>query len=243
MPKHAALYEELAPYYDQIYHRKDYGKEALKIRALIRRYQLSTGKDLLDVACGTGKHLSYLRRDFDCMGIDASEQMLAIARKSVPGVRFSIGDMVGFDAGKEFDVILCLFSSIGYLKTAGEVRKTLLNFARHLKKGGVLIIEPWLRKSEWRDGSVSAQSYDSDSVKIARVSFVWAKGALSILDEHYLIGVKGQGVRHVRDLHKLRFFEVEPSLQTLRRAGLDARFTEDSLMPGRGLLIATRPPS
>nr|WP_276977578.1 class I SAM-dependent methyltransferase [Ferrimicrobium acidiphilum] len=241
MPKHAALYEELAPYYNQIYHWKDYRKEASKIRALIHDFQLSTGNDLLDVACGTGRHLSYLRRYFNCMGIDASKEMLRLARENVPGMQFSKGDMLDFDAGRQFDVVLCLFSSIGYLKTAGDVRKALLNFARHLKKGGVLIVEPWLQKSEWRDRTVSLRSYDGDSAKIARVSFAWAKGAFSELDEHYLIGVKRKGVTHVRDLHRLRFFEVEPALQTLRKAGLDVRFTEDSLMTGRGLLIATKP--
>ena len=240
MPKHAALYEELAPYYDQIYHWKDYRKEASKIRALIHDFQLSTGKDLLDVACGTGRHLSYLRRYFDCMGIDASEKMLRLARENAPGVQFSKGDMLDFDAGRQFDVVLCLFSSIGYLKTAGDARKALLNFANHLKKGGVMIVEPWLRKSEWRDKSVSLQSYNGDSAKIARVSFAWAKGDFSELDEHYLIGVKGKGVKHVRDLQRLKFFEVEPTLHILRKAGLDARFSDDSLMPGRGLLIATK---
>lgn len=241
MPERPALYEDLAPYYDQIYHWKDYRKEASKVRTIIHGLQLSAGRDLLDVACGTGKHLSYLRMSFNCMGIDASEQMLVIARKNVPSVRFSKGDMVDFNAGRQFDIILCLFSSVGYLETLGDVRKAFLNFARHLKKGGVLIIEPWLQKSKWRDGNVSLQSYDGKSLKIARVSFARAKGALSELDEHYLIGVKGKGVKRFRDRHRLRFFEPEPAVKALRNAGLDARFIEDSLMPGRGLLVATKP--
>ena len=166
--------------------------------------------------------------------------MLAVARKNVPGVEFSKGDMVDFDAGRRFDVVLCLFSSIGYLKTRKEVDRAIANFARHMKVGAVLIIEPWLRKAEWSDKSVHMQRYESGSLKIARVSYAHAEGALSVLDERYLIAKKGKGVSYVRDLHRMRFFELEPTLLALRKAGLDPRFTEDSLMPGRGLLIASK---
>lgn len=243
MPKHAALYEELAPYYDQIYQWKDYRGEARKLKTLIRKYQRSPGRDLIDVACGTGKHLSFLRQDFDCVGIDASEEMLKVARKNVPGVEFSKGDMVDFDSGRRFDVVLCLFSSIGYLKTRREVSEAVANMARQMKEGAVLIIEPWLRKSVWSDRTVSMHRYENNSLKIARVSFVHAVGAFSVLDERYLIGRKGRGVSYIRDLHKLRFFELKPTLLALRRAGLDPMFTEDSLMSGRGLIIATKPAS
>jgi SAM-dependent methyltransferase len=241
MPKHAALYEELAQYYDQIYHWKDYRKEAGKLKALILGHKHTSGRELLDVACGTGKHLSYLRQDFDCVGIDESEQMLAVARSQVPGVVFSRGTMLDFDIAKQFDAILCLFSSFGYLRTRKEIDRAIANFARHLKNGGVLIIEPWLRKSRWQDRAVHMQSYEDDSLKIARVSFVRAEGALSVLDERYLIGRKGKGIKYVRDLHKMRFFELNPTLLALRKAGLAPIFTEDSLMAGRGLIIATRP--
>jgi hypothetical protein len=55
-----------------------------------------------------------------------------------------------------------------------------------------------------------------------------------------LIGRKGKGITYVRDF-KMRFLEVEPTLSALRKAGLDPKFTEDSLKPGRGLAIATKP--
>jgi ubiquinone/menaquinone biosynthesis C-methylase UbiE len=241
MPKHAALYEELAQYYDQIYHWKNYRKEVRKLKTLIRTYKRSPGKDLLDVACGTGKHLSFLRREFDCMGVDASEEMLAVARKNVPEVQFSKGELVDFDVGRRFDAVLCLFSSIGYLRTRRAVNRALTNLARHMKEGGVLIVEPWLRKSAWSDRTVHMQRYESDSLKMARVSFVHAEGTLSVLDERYLIAKKGKGVSYIKDLHKMRFFEMEPTLLALRKAGLVPKFTEDSLMPGRGLIIATKP--
>jgi SAM-dependent methyltransferase len=41
------------------------------------------------VACGTGRHIQYLKNDFDCVGVDISDRMLAVARENVPGTRFA----------------------------------------------------------------------------------------------------------------------------------------------------------
>ncbi len=240
MAQEKGLYGALAKYYDQIYHWKNYRKEARTIRRLIRKYKRSTGSSLLDVGCGTGKHISYLRDDFICVGIDSSEQMLTVARRNVRGAEFTRGNMLNFDLRRRFDVILCLFSGIGYLRIRSEIRKAVLNFSRHMKKGGILIVEPWLRRSEWKDKTVHMQTYESDSLKIARVNFGNAESNFSILDERYLIAEKGRGITYYRDRHKMRFFEVDSMLEAMRGAGLDPLFTEDSLMPGRGLLIATK---
>jgi len=235
------LFGKLADYYDYIYRWKDYKKEARQIKKLIQEYKQSSGNSLLDVACGTGKHISYLRKDFGCEGIDISGAMIAVAKKNLPGVEFRIGNMVDFDLEKRFDVVLCLFSSIGYLLTEGEINKAISNFANHMKSGGVLILEPWFRKSEWNDKTVHMQTYDSDSLKIARINFSHSEGDFSLVDEEFLIGERGKGVTHVRDHHRMRFFEPETFLLAMSKAGLGAKFLRNGLMPGRGLLIGTKP--
>jgi len=240
MPREGRLYAELAEYYDLIYHWKDYRKEVSKVRGLIRRYKRSSGNDLLDVACGTGRHLSYLKRDFDCVGVDGSPAMLAVAGRKVKGVTYVQGDMREFDLGRKFDVILCLFSAVGHLRTRNDVRRTLLNFARHLKDGGVLIVEPWIQASQWRDKEAHMQIYDTKPLKIIRLNYGWSDGTFSFLDERYLIGKKGEGIDYIVDRHRLRFFEPEYALSVLGKAGLEAEFTNESLMPDRGLLIATK---
>jgi len=235
------LYSRLAKYYDSIYHWKDYKKEAQEIRRLIRRYKKSSGNSLLDVACGTGAHLSYLQSDFECEGVDISEDMIAVAKKNIPLVKLGMGNMVDFDLGKQFDVVLCLFSSIGYLQTDGEISKAISNFARHLKPGGVLMIEPFFTRSEWIDGSVHMQTNDSDSLKIARVSFSQSKPGFALFDEEYLIGEAGKGIGHVRDHHKMRFFEPEVYSKAVTAVGLNYSYLKRGLMPRRGLLVCTRP--
>ncbi len=240
MGQKGILYDRLAEYYDQIYHWKDYRKEAKKLKELIQGSKRTKVTSLLDVGCGTGKHLQYLRKDFDCIGIDASERMLEIARKNAPGTEFMRADMRDFELGRRFGAVTCLFSGIGHLRTRSQVSETIRKFGDHLEMGGVVVIEPWIAKSEWKNRTVSLQTYEGSSLKIARVNFAQSRGDFSVLDFHYLIAEKGKGITYLRDHQELRFFEVEETLGAMRRAGLDARFSKKSLMPGRGLLIGVK---
>ena len=54
-------------------------------------------------ACGTGRHLEYLRDRYDVEGLDISLELLTIARQRLPGIRLHHGDMTAFDLGKTFD--------------------------------------------------------------------------------------------------------------------------------------------
>ena len=91
------MYKELAKYYDLIYSWKNYKKEVNKIEKLIKEYKKSDGIKLLDVACGTGKHLEYFKENFSCTGIDLNEEMISIARNNISDVDFKLADMINFD--------------------------------------------------------------------------------------------------------------------------------------------------
>src|SRR5436305_1539057 len=58
------MYRQLANYYDEIYYFKNYQKETDKIKTLIQRHKKSSGNKLLDVACGTGNHIQYLKQHY-----------------------------------------------------------------------------------------------------------------------------------------------------------------------------------
>jgi predicted TPR repeat methyltransferase len=108
--------EVFAKYYDQIYlKRKDYESESKVVERIIRQFEQKPSKTLLDVGCGTGEHLRYLSQSFQCKGIDISTEMIKTAKAKVGDAEFEIADMIDFNLGEEFDVITCLFSSIGYV--------------------------------------------------------------------------------------------------------------------------------
>jgi len=234
------LYRDLAQYYDLLYSRKEYAGEATKLKKLIAKCKQSYDNELLDVACGTGRHIRCLKDQFQCTGVDISKPLIAVARHNVPDVTFLTADMTTLNLGKTFDVITCLFGSIGYVKTVPKLRRTIRNFARHLQTGGIVIIEPWFTKAAYRAGSAHMTTYSSEIVKIARLAVSQLKGNLSIIDMHYLIAEKDKPVKHFVDRHELGLFETDQTLQILKEAGLKTRFVKNGLLRDRGLFIGVK---
>ena len=145
------MFSQTVQYYDSIYQSmKDYGAETETLTAFVHQYCRSPGNRLLDVACGTGLHLTYLKQHFQVEGLDLDEQLLAIARQRNPEVPLHHADMTDFDLGGTFDIVTCLFSAIGYVKSLENLSRSVQCMAQHLTARGVLLIEPWFTPETWR---------------------------------------------------------------------------------------------
>jgi SAM-dependent methyltransferase len=119
------MFTRSAAFYDALYGAKDYAAEAERIGVLHRTHGRIAGTTLLDVACGTGGHLAFLKQQHAAEGLDLDPNLLAIARERHPELRFHQADMVGFDLGRTFDVVVCLFSAIGYVVTVERLHVAL----------------------------------------------------------------------------------------------------------------------
>ena len=131
-------YAKLDRFYDAA--MGDRTEMASYIRRLIRRHK-PKARTLLELACGTGAILRILAKSYDVAGLDLSPQMLSLARKKLPHVRFYRKDMVRFDLGKQFDVIICVFDSINHVLKFAGWQKVFRNAARHLEKDGLFLFD------------------------------------------------------------------------------------------------------
>jgi ubiquinone/menaquinone biosynthesis C-methylase UbiE len=111
-----------------------------RLRAAMARLlpERGEGLQLLDIGCGIGHHLADLRpRGFDVAGVDASAEMVALARTINPGVPIAQADVESLPfASAEFDVVLC----IEVLRYLPEVRGCLREMARVLRPGGQCLV-------------------------------------------------------------------------------------------------------
>lgn len=223
--------------YDIVYRAvKDYRSEAAKLAALVRARHPSATR-LLDVACGTGEHASYLRRlGLRVDGIDIERTHVTIARRKNPGGRFERADMREFRLDRSYDVVACLFGSIAYAASPAGLRRAVRAMARHLERGGLLLIEPWFAPGELQPGRVTALTADDGGVTVSRMSHVEIRGRSCSLRFEYLIG-DATGLRRAREHHVLGLF-TRPELEAaFRSAGLRAELDSEGLT-GRPLYIA-----
>ena len=230
-----------AKYYDAIYASvgKDYPAEAKIVRKFIQKYKKSDGISLLDVGCGTGVHANLLSKHYQVEGMDLEPKMLSIARKKYPKIRFQQGDMVNFTLKSKFDILVCLFSAIGHVKTKARLQRTIKIMARHLLPGGVLLVEPWFTPKQWHPGHVFALQVNKPELKIVRMSLSSQKGSISILEFQYLIGTP-KGIERDTEILELGLFTKKEYLDAFRLAGL--KVVHDSVgLDGRGLYIGINP--
>jgi len=233
-------FHELAKYYDAINDWKDYRGESERLEAIARRFGRPGRTTWLDVACGTGRHLEFLRQRHATVGVDGSREMLRFARRRLPGVRLVLGDMRAFRLKRRFDVVSCLFSAIGHLRTKEDVRTTFANFARHLNPGGVAIVEPWIEPAAFRPWAIHLRTHESPAVTVVRCAFSSRRGNRSMIHYHFLIGEPGRDIRYYEETDAGLLLSREELLPLMRSAGLQARFLVRGLMPGRGLLVGVK---
>lgn len=232
------MYTRLAELYDVIYAKKDYATEARLIHGVIDRCARTPHRDrrtLLDVACGTGVHLSHLRAWYDVEGIELSPWMLNVARRRLPDVPLFQYDMRHFDLGRRFDAVTCLFSAIGYMRSVSELRRAIATMARHVLPDGLVIVEPWLSPDRFIDGHLHADVAEGDGLKVARVAVGRREGDVSVLDMHHMVASK-TGVERFFERHEVRLFTHEQYLSAFTAAGLVVVFDPEGLT-GRGLYV------
>jgi SAM-dependent methyltransferase len=234
------VFEHSARVYDLLYSFKDYEAESRDLTAVIRERNPSA-TSLLDVACGTGKHLELLRSEFpDVAGVDLDEGLLAVARDRLPGVVLELGDMRTFDLARTFDAVTCLFSSVGYLRDNEELTAAVGRMAEHLAPGGVLVVDGWVRPDAWWPGiNVQALAETADGVAAARVARTWRDGDRTVLDMRYLIATE-EGFEQQQEIHELTLFSDEAYRAAFAAASLTPEVVP-SPMPDRDRYVAAAP--
>lgn len=135
--------ESFGAFYPLVYaHRSDQAAEQ-ETRFALDITGCDPALPLLDCGCGTGRHLYWLSRNVHlAVGLDFSLPLLCAAREklnmAVPLVR---GDMRSLPfANDTFGCLCSFFTSFGYF-TDEDNNRTVSEWARVLKPGGVLFLD------------------------------------------------------------------------------------------------------
>ena len=130
-----AYFDRLAPDWDQTLVRNEE-----VISRILDNASVTEGKDVLDVATGTGVLIpDYLRRRVASVtGIDISPGMIRIAKEKFPEgkVTFLAGDVEETGFGREFDCVV-VYSAFPHFP---DPERLIARLASFLKPGGILTV-------------------------------------------------------------------------------------------------------
>ena len=100
------------------------------------------GGRILDLCCGSGR-LSYWLAGcgFQVTGVDASEEMIEIARENAPRASFEVADAREFRRPNTFDAVVSTFDSLNHLPTSADLLTVFQNVYESLTPQGLFFFD------------------------------------------------------------------------------------------------------
>lgn len=109
--------------------------------AALERVSLEPGQQVLDIGCGTGVFLGLVAtRGAEPHGIDASESLIAFARRRLPEADLRVGDMESLPFGEDTFDLVTGFTSFFF---ANDMTGALREAGRVAKPGAPVVVQVW----------------------------------------------------------------------------------------------------
>jgi SAM-dependent methyltransferase len=176
------------------------------------RYAKRRVTRVLDIACGTGPHLTRLAdRGYRMSGLDLSKENIAFLRERLAAAghrgELIVGDMTSFRLKRPVDAAICMQDSQGHLLTNEQLLAHFRSVARAVRPGGLYVFDRYMASS-WTDPARSWSWTRRRGRLTVRASF----SALNDVDpvsqvfrEDMTLEAIENGMRHVyRQSHKSR---------------------------------------
>ena len=222
--------ERYAKIYDILYSDKNYNKESNFINNLLIKHKFPKTCNILELACGTGNHAFELEKlGHKITGIDLSPHMIKIANRKKKEINslccFHEGDMrnlESYNLKNKFDIILCLFDSIGFAKTNDAIAQTLKGIKNLLSDNGIFIFEFWHAAAMIKNyEKCRIRRFIFNNKEIIRISETEINYLNQTCRVKYSVFVKENGkYDFFEDIQTNRFFLVQEMNAFLNNSGL-----------------------
>ncbi|WP_320045792.1 class I SAM-dependent methyltransferase [uncultured Ilyobacter sp.] len=138
------MYREFAKVYDKFMEFADYDGWHNFVSYVIKGNNTG-GKTLLELGCGTGEVLKRFLGEYECTGVDISEDMLLVAREKLndlgEDVPLLCQDMKELNLDKKYDIIISLFDTVNHLVSIRDLEKLFEKIKIHLNTNGIYMFD------------------------------------------------------------------------------------------------------
>jgi SAM-dependent methyltransferase len=157
--------------YWRIYSHLTPERTVQEVEGTVNLLALPPGSAILDLCCGHGRHtIPLAERGYRMTGLDLSEIFLRRARADAEThgiqIRWVHSDMREIPFENEFDAVINLFTSFGYLESEDNDQQVLRQVHKSLKPGGLFLLEMIHRESLMRRYAPSSVTRHDDGLLI-----------------------------------------------------------------------------
>lgn len=243
------MYETIARFYDSMMEETDYSLIADRLCGYFKEY--GPVKTVADIGCGTGRLTIELnKRGYDVIGIDCSEDMLAVAEKNTreagEDIRFVCQDMCGLNIGFEADAVICTMDGINHIKSLSGVLACMKAVRCSIRPGGLFIFDvntPYKFEKIYADRDFVIEQ---EGVLCAWSNYYFPEEKRNDFQLSFFAKRKDGLYERYDELQKEYIYTKKELIESLLRAGLVVKKIESSdpdSAPGeeeRWIFISTR---
>ena len=130
-------------YYHVLYKHRNDEEATIFIENLTKLLNLPEEANVLDLACGKGRHSLMLHKSgLNVLGVDLSKNSIKAAHENTKtGLRFSVHDMREIIPNESFAAIFNLFTSFGYFDSSAENERVIQAVHAMLDEKGIFVID------------------------------------------------------------------------------------------------------
>ena len=205
-PKFDVEYEPFNSKYVQLYDKltfvtKKFDYETTIIMRHLKKARIFSGVHILDVGCGTGHHVAFLKnKGYDVVGLDKSKDVVEYCKKvhTDYAESFRDGDALRSTLfrDKVFSHIICLNSTIYYME---DIPLFFKNCATWLKEDGLLFVhmideveQRYFETNGWvnaKNGLKYKSSYDVEGKMTIITEKIKDKDDNAMVNQHTMYNV------------------------------------------------------
>ena len=213
--------------YDLLNEGKPYRAEVIFVQDVFKNIAGKSREltSVLDLGCGSGKHLAEFDATAKKVGVDRSQSMLdeAINRK-IPNSNFIVNDICTVNVELSFDLVYSLFHVLSYQITEKDLILFFKSIAQHLKEDGVAVVDFWHRTPWDQDPPITRITRrQSDRAEVIRISEPKCDLLTGVVEIHMDLFAKSEGdeFTHFTEDHTMRSYTLAELSLAAQLAGLE----------------------
>jgi ubiquinone/menaquinone biosynthesis C-methylase UbiE len=202
--------------YLNVYRHRDEKEASELVELILNNISIPSGKKILDMAAGSGRHaLIFAKKGFEVTAVDLSKTLLSVAEQKAGeddiDIHFVHSDIRNFKSDNKYNIILNLFTSIGYFEKDEENFEVLAKAYQLLEKKGYFILD-YLNKNYVKN-NLSPSTVDKfEDRKITQNRFIEGDRII----KEITVDRKGKISKY---LESVRMFSQSELIEVLQKIG------------------------